>query len=194
MTRSIAATVQAWDVAEPGVLHPFRAISEDIYWASGRNHADLLSTVLAPGSRVVDFGCGDGRVAVPLQALGYSVIGVDAAPSILARLSTDIRAELSNGTDLLAALGGQADAIICIGVLPSRGYEAGAEIISGLRAALRHDGLLILDWPTSEQPVEGETWLQPTTWSLERQDQLCQEIGMKRLELGLPWPAFQAAA
>ncbi|MEU3665761.1 class I SAM-dependent methyltransferase [Streptomyces virginiae] len=192
MTRSIAETVQAWDAADPAALHPFRAIAEDVYWASGRNHADLLSTVLPAGSRVVDFGCGDGRVAVPLQALGYSVIGVDAAPTILARLSTDVQAELSNGTDLLATLGGQADAIICIGVLPSHGRDAAADIINGLRLATRPGGLLILDWPTSDQPAEGETWQQPTTWSVDQQDLLCQEIGMQRLPLGLPWAAFEA--
>ncbi len=46
--------------------------------------ADLVETVAPPGPlRVLDAGCGTGRVAVELAARGHDVTGVDLDPSML---------------------------------------------------------------------------------------------------------------
>jgi SAM-dependent methyltransferase len=57
--------------------------------ASGQNihgEADFVETLLrqSGGTRVLDAGCGTGRVAIELSARGFSVVGVDADTAMLA--------------------------------------------------------------------------------------------------------------
>ena len=42
-----------------------------------------LRTRLVPGSRVLDVGCGTGRYALVLAALGFEVVGVDESPEMI---------------------------------------------------------------------------------------------------------------
>ncbi len=39
---------------------------------------------LAPGSRILDLGCGAGDIAIWLASLGYAAYGIDIAPSAIA--------------------------------------------------------------------------------------------------------------
>ena len=53
--------------------------------ALGPSHALLRTFAAVPlPARVVDVGCGDGRHAAPLAALGFDVVGVDPRPDVLA--------------------------------------------------------------------------------------------------------------
>jgi 2-polyprenyl-3-methyl-5-hydroxy-6-metoxy-1,4-benzoquinol methylase len=188
--------IDAWDKADPAAIHPTRGVSEEAYRVSGENQAALLSTILPEGCKVVDFGCGDGRVAIPLAALGYEVTGADGSQAMLDRLAEaapDMPTVLTDGTDLADQLGRKTDAVISLAVLIHHSYEAAERIIEGLRAAVRINGLLILDWPISEEPVEGNDWISVTTWSTAQQDAVCQRVGLKRLDsAGSPWPIFRA--
>ena len=187
--------IEAWDEADPAAIHPTRGISEDAYQASGEAQAELLATVLPKGCRVVDFGCGDGRVAIPLKALGYQVTGADGSEAMLARLNKaepDMPTVATDGLDLADELGKKADAVISLAVLIHHDYESCERIIAGLRAAVRANGLLVLDWPTSDEPTEANDWIGVTTWDREAQDAACKRIGLKRLDHGLPWPVFRA--
>ena len=52
--------------------------------------AELLGLLnLAPGSRVLDAGCGDGRLAVRLAAIGFSVVAIDADAAQLERARSE---------------------------------------------------------------------------------------------------------
>lgn len=187
--------IAAWNEADPAAIHPTRGVSEEAYRASGEAQAELLATVLPKGCRVVDFGCGDGRVAIPLRELGYDVTGADGSEAMLRRLTerdSDIPTVRSDGIDLAEQLGKKTDAVISLAVLIHHDYEACEQIVAGLRAAVRVNGLLILDWPTSDEPHEGGGWIGVTTWSLEQQDAICKRVGLKRLDTDLPWPAFKA--
>jgi len=42
-----------------------------------------LTGMLRPGQRILDVGCGYGRIAVPLAAAGHDVVGVDISRELL---------------------------------------------------------------------------------------------------------------
>jgi SAM-dependent methyltransferase len=46
------------------------------------NKPSFLELVPAPGRCTIEVGCGEGRVARELVALGHRVIGFDAAPAL----------------------------------------------------------------------------------------------------------------
>jgi SAM-dependent methyltransferase len=192
---SIDTIIQAWGEADPAAIHPTRGLSEEAYAESGAVQAELLAGVLPAGARVVDFGCGDGRVALPLAALGYDVTGADGSQAMLDRLAKrapGMPAVRSDGTDLAAQLARKADALVCLAVLIHHSYESAERILEGLRAAVRVNGLLVLDWPVSDEPHEGGGWINVTTWSRGRQDAICARVGLKRIDADLPWPVFRA--
>jgi SAM-dependent methyltransferase len=51
--------------------------------------ARLVDAMVAPGSRLLDAGCGTGRTAAVLHARGHRVVGVDADPVLIAAAEAD---------------------------------------------------------------------------------------------------------
>lgn len=51
--------------------------------------ARLVDAVVPPRSRILDAGCGVGRVAAHLHERGHHVVGVDADPQLIAAARTD---------------------------------------------------------------------------------------------------------
>lgn len=192
---SAADVIAAWDKADPTAIHPLRQVSEDAYWQSGREQADMLADVIPAGARVLDYGCGDGRVAIPMADLGYEVTAVDSSQTMLDRLTarapemTTVHAD----ADGLARHFGRrrVDAVYCLAVLIHHSYEDCLHIIRKLRAVTKTGGLLILDWPTSDHPAEADSWIGVTTWSPEQQAQACEEIGLERVDSHLPWGVYR---
>lgn len=60
----------------------FAALAES--GAEVHGEASFCATLVDPGARVLDAGCGTGRVAIHLATLGYDVVGVDVDDSMLA--------------------------------------------------------------------------------------------------------------
>ena len=59
-----------------------RTPGHDSYW---RHHRDqFLRIVPAAGVLTIDLGCGEGRLTRHLKSQGHQVIGIDAAPSLVA--------------------------------------------------------------------------------------------------------------
>src|SRR5207302_4423791 len=50
-----------------------------------RGEAPLVHAAVAPGADILDLGCGTGRIAGPLVALGHRVVGVDTSEGMLER-------------------------------------------------------------------------------------------------------------
>jgi SAM-dependent methyltransferase len=59
-----------------------RAEGHDSYWRGNRDR--FLELLPAPPARVLDLGCGEGRLSRDLKALGYDVVGVDRSPTLVA--------------------------------------------------------------------------------------------------------------
>jgi SAM-dependent methyltransferase len=51
--------------------------------------ARLLDAIIARRSRVLDAGCGPGRVGAELHARGHEVVGVDVDPELIAAAEAD---------------------------------------------------------------------------------------------------------
>jgi SAM-dependent methyltransferase len=71
----------AWEAGAPGFIAWVRAPGHDSYWLY---HRDLFLDLLPPPGRLtLDIGCGEGRLSRDLKALGHTVVGVDASPTML---------------------------------------------------------------------------------------------------------------
>jgi SAM-dependent methyltransferase len=65
----------------------FRAMAAD--GADLAGEARLVDAMTAPGSRVLDAGCGPGRVGAVLHQRGHHVVGVDADPELIEAATQD---------------------------------------------------------------------------------------------------------
>lgn len=187
--------VHAWDTAARhpharAFIHPAGLDGDAAYRSSGLDLAEALelSGLLPDDGTTLDFGCGDGRVLIPLHDGGRRMIGADASPAMLARVHRQ-RPELelveSDGLDLLERLGRPVEAIVALAVLIHHDHLDGARIIDGLARALAPGGILILDLPVAGVAVERPHWLGVTTWTLDQVAALAGHVG---LELGFRPP------
>lgn len=73
---------RAWDAEAQHWLAWARKPGHDSYW---RFHRDaFLAGLPAPPAKVVDVGCGEGRLPRDLKQRGYEVIGVDGSNTLIA--------------------------------------------------------------------------------------------------------------
>lgn len=188
--------IKAWDQADPTAIHPLRNVSEGAYWESGKAQAGMLATVIPDGAKVLDFGCGDGRVAIPMAAHGYEVTAVDSSQKMLDRLTDrapDVTTVQADAAGIAGHLGRRRmDAVYSLAVLIHHSYQDCLHIITKLRAATKLGGILVLDWPVSEMPTEADSWIGVTTWSAEQQADACQQIGLEPVDSDLPWGIYRA--
>lgn len=102
--------------------------------------AVLIHRLLRPGSSVLDLGCGTGRLAEPLAALGHPVTGVDNEPRMLESLTraTGVLADLTS-VDLRT----EFSAVLLMSHLINSADHA--FVTAALRTARRHlDGGMML--------------------------------------------------
>ncbi|MET7795658.1 class I SAM-dependent methyltransferase [Streptomyces decoyicus] len=194
---SAADVIAAWNrPSARAAIHPTRGISEEAYQESGRAQAQALAADIPDGAKVMDFGCGDGRVAIPLRAMGYDVTGVDSSPRMLAALAErapELPTFQSDGSDFGKHLGRRKmDAVCCLAVLIHHDYATGEQLVENLRAVVKKGGILALDWPISDNPSDGHGWIGVTTWSQKQQDAITERLGMERLGVDRPWPVYRA--
>jgi SAM-dependent methyltransferase len=109
--------------------------------------ARLVDAMLARGSRVLDAGCGQGRIGGHLVSVGHDVVGVDVDPVLIAEaerlhpggrwLAGDL-AEL----DLPAAgIDDPFDAIVCAGnVMTFLAPSTRLEVLRRMRVHVAADG------------------------------------------------------
>ncbi len=107
--------------------------------------AELLARHIAPGSRVLDAGCGTGLTGSALRRVGFDTVhGADiSAPSLQIAAGKGVYRSLVRA-DLLKPLpfpSGTFDAAICVGVLS---YIAGDELFRELSRVTRKGGALLL--------------------------------------------------
>ncbi|MGY1712334.1 class I SAM-dependent methyltransferase [Geodermatophilus sp. SYSU D00758] len=92
----------------------FRRLAAEGFDLGGE--ARLVDALLPRGARVLDAGCGPGRVGAVLHAAGHRVVGVDVDPVLVAAAETDHPGPRWLVGDLAELdLGEAFDAIVCAG-------------------------------------------------------------------------------
>ena len=81
MTDEAPTLRAAWEAEARNWIRWARAPGHDSYWHFHRDA--FLAGLPKPPRRVVDVGCGEGRLVRDLKDLGYEVIGVDGSPSLI---------------------------------------------------------------------------------------------------------------
>lgn len=124
-----------------------------------------LGRLIDDGARVLDLGCGDGRIALPLARRGCRVVGVDhdgAALAALAGAFEDGKAgvgdsmegsveahegELVEVAARLAAAGERFDAVLCLGntLVEVADPIMALELFASVRTLLGEAGVFLID-------------------------------------------------
>jgi 2-polyprenyl-3-methyl-5-hydroxy-6-metoxy-1,4-benzoquinol methylase len=114
-------------------------------------------------SKTLDFGCGVGRLAIPLARRCGVVHGIDVSPSMLLEAKknaekrgvTNIR--FFESDDALSAVGDGYDLITSFFVLQHIPIKRGLEILKQLLNRLANNGILALEVPyhTGRTPIRG---------------------------------------
>lgn len=187
--------VEAWQQAPVEAIHPLRSISDEAYWESGRSQALDASHWIEEGGTVVDFGCGDGRVSIPLARLGFQVYAVDSSQEMLARLWENavtpteregLTTVWSDGSDLDSySFAGKLDAVVCRAVLIHHGYDDATRLVLELAKVLKPGGVLIADWPTGPR-YERLSWTDVTTWEPAHRLAVADGAGLELVEDATP--------
>ncbi|MET8578977.1 class I SAM-dependent methyltransferase [Streptomyces sp. NPDC005012] len=153
--------------------------------------ARFCSALVPPGARVLDAGCGTGRVMIRLAELGYDCVGVDLDASMLAvarRQRPDLpwhQADLAEFEPRALGVAPDFDLVVAAGnVLQLVAEDTAATVVRRLAAALRPGGLLVAGFGLDEQHLP----VAPTL-TLRQYDDHCAAAGLAPVERFGTWDA-----
>lgn len=97
---------------------------------------ELIHGAIPAGASILDLGCGPGRIAVPLVALGHAVTGVDNGEAMIAALPEGVEGIVADAATI--RLGRRFDVVLLASHLvndplagPAFGATAGAHVAPG---------------------------------------------------------------
>lgn len=144
--------------------------------------ARLVDALVGRESRLLDAGCGPGRVAGELALRGHDVVGVDADPALIEAAETDHPGPRYLAADLadleLASMGEPEpfDAAVIVGnVFWFVAADTEADVVARVAAHVRPDGLVVVGYGTAKG------------YSLEMFDRHCAAAGLVREHRFATW-------
>ena len=162
MTRwqRIARETVGADYAEQYAAR-FRAMAargQDVH-----GEATFVTGLVEPPARVLDAGCGTGRVAIRLAALGYDVVGVDLDASMLLQAREEAPDLDWRVGDLAQLDTGQLfDVVLVAGnTIPLLEPDTLADAAVGLAAQLDDGGLLVCGFGLDAAHLPGDCPVTP---------------------------------
>ncbi|MGW3354982.1 class I SAM-dependent methyltransferase [Streptomyces bungoensis] len=153
--------------------------------------ARFCAALVPAGARVLDAGCGTGRVMIRLAELGYDCVGVDLDASMLAEARRQapglpfFQADLTGLDPALLGFAADFDLVVAAGnVFPLLAAGTEAAVAGRLAAALRPGGLLVAGFGLDEAhlPV-------PPGITLAQYDDCCASAGLTLVDRFATWDA-----
>ena len=160
MSRWLEQTGGTRGAAYAEVFRKLAASGVDVH-----GEAAYVAALVPPGARVLDAGCGTGRVGAELAVRGYDVVGVDSDASMLA-MASSVAGAVWRQQDL-AGLEDVADydLVVAAGnVMVFLADGTGSEVVRRLARALRPGALLVSGWRTERAEADGRPVLAVETY------------------------------
>ena len=150
----MSATPRWFTDHDPGhadwYIDRFRAMAADGTDLAGE--ARLVDALVAPASRILDAGCGPGRVGAELAARGHTVVGVDVDRQLIAAAEADHpgpRWLVANLSELALTDEQPFDAAVLAGnVLAFVAPGSEPQVLSRVAAHVRPDGVVVAGFGT----------------------------------------------
>ncbi|WP_281154761.1 class I SAM-dependent methyltransferase [Streptomyces sp. HYC2] len=153
--------------------------------------ARFCAALVPAGARVLDAGCGTGRVMIRLAELGYDCVGVDLDASMLAMARKQapelpwFQADLAAFEPDPLGIAADFDLVVAAGnIFPLLAVGTEAAVVERLTAALRPGGLLVAGFGLDEAhlPV-------PPGITLAEYDDCCAAAGLTLVDRFATWNA-----
>ena len=155
--------------------------------------ASFCRALVPPPARVLDAGCGTGRVAIRLHDLGFQCVGVDVDESMLAVAMAAmaagsrpdwVLADLSTLDLEQHGIPGGFDLCVAAGnVIPLLAEGTLERTVGGLATTLHPGGLLVTGFGLNSAHLPGSC---PVT-TLAEYDNACVEAGLEPLARHSTW-------
>ncbi|MFD4605702.1 class I SAM-dependent methyltransferase [Streptomyces sp. NPDC058464] len=153
--------------------------------------ARFCAALMPAGARVLDAGCGTGRVMIRLAELGYDCVGVDLDASMLAvaqKRAPELpwfQVDLAEFESDLLGIAADFDLVVAAGnVFPLLAAGTEATVVERLAAVLRPGGLMVAGFGLDEAhlPV-------PPGITLAEYDECCAAVGLSLVDRFATWDA-----
>lgn len=153
--------------------------------------ARFCAALVPPGARVLDAGCGTGRVMMRLAELGYECVGVDLDASMLAVAQRQapglpwLQVDLAEFEPAPLGLAADFDLVVAAGnVFPLLAAGTESTVVKRLAAVLRPGGLMVAGFGLDEAhlPV-------PPGITLPEYDECCVAAGLALVDRFASWDA-----
>jgi len=192
-----AAMARDWNerAHEDPFLYTTTGANNDQYWASGEAMAeDLVRALgLTPTSRVLDYGCGVGRLAIPLSRR-CNVTAVDISATMLkkaraaasARASGVVAFKRITKPPKVPVSDASVDAVVEVMALQHIPFAVMPKVLAEMVRVLKPRGFLIIKAASDDGDLlgrardrddDGNTWT-ARTYSLEEYEAILAPLGM----------------
>lgn len=189
---------RGWDKAAitnaNAAIHPAGAHSKEAYQESAyadirrlKEAIDLTSLYSNPYGpwpplTIIDFGCGNGRMSVPLSEVFTHVYAVDMSYSMLQQIpatAANITRVLSVDNEFTLPDNTLADIAVSVSVFIHNTYAMGKQIMQQIAANLKPGGYAFLQIPIYSAPKEPSNWTDVGVWNTAMLQEAANESGLE---------------
>ncbi len=159
--------------------------------ADVHGEAALVHALLPPGGRVLDAGCGTGRVAARLAELGVRVVGADLDPDMVA-VARERRPDLTWVCTDLAGIDrtvvGDVDLVVAAGnVMAVLTPGSERQVLTQLAGVLPPGGLLMAGFGLDDEHLPAVAPADALVRDLSAYDEACAAAGLELRQRFATW-------